>query len=152
MEATDPEMMTIHRILVPFDFSEPSTRALDCAKVMAERFGATLDVMYVVPNPYLADPTGVSGPLPPDFLDNLVEDARSGLDKSLPPADRERFKAGTIVKVGDARSEILAYAQSEHVDLIVMGTHGRGGMAHLVLGSVAERIVRAAPCPVLTVR
>lgn len=145
-------MMTINRILVPFDFSEPSARALDFAKVMAERFGGTLDVMYVVPNPYLTDPTGVSGPLPPDFLDNLVADAHSGLQKSLSAADRERFKAGTIVKVGDARSEILAYAETEHTDLIVMGTHGRGGMAHLVLGSVAERIVRAAPCPVLTVR
>ena len=145
-------MMTIHRILVPFDFSEPSTRALDYAKMMAERFGASLDVMYVVPNPYLADPTGISGSLPPDFLDNLITDAQSGLDKLLPSPDRERFKAAGIVKVGDARSAILAYAQTERVDLIVMGTHGRGGMAHLVLGSVAERIVRAAPCAVMTVR
>jgi nucleotide-binding universal stress UspA family protein len=145
-------MITIHRILVPFDFSESSTRALNHAKVMAERFGATLDLMYVVPNPFLTDPTGLSGPLPPNLLDNLVADAHSGLDRALPPTDRERFKAGMVVKVGDARAEILSYAESEHVDLIVMGTHGRGGMAHLVLGSVAERIVRGAPCAVLTVR
>jgi universal stress protein A len=145
-------MITVHRILVPFDFSEPSSRALDYAKAMPERFGATLDVLYVVPNPYLADPAGLSAPLPPDFLDNLIADAQKGLDDSVPSPDRERFKARAVVKVGDARSEILAYAEIEHIDLIVMGTHGRGGMAHLVLGSVAERVVRTAPCPVLTVR
>jgi nucleotide-binding universal stress UspA family protein len=145
-------MMTIHRMLVPFDFSEPSSRALNYAKVMAERFDATVEILYVVRNPYLTDATGLPVPLPPRVLDNLIADAQSGLDKLLSSSDRERFKARTIVKVGDARSEIVAYAQAEQVDLIVMGTHGRGGMAHLMLGSVAERIVRSAPCPVLTVR
>ena len=145
-------MTTVHRILIPFDFSEPSSRALDYAKSMAERVGATLDVLHVVPNPYLADAAGLSAPLPQDFFDNLIAETEEKLHNSVSAADREHFKARTVVKVGDARSEILAYAEIEQIDLIVMGTHGRGGIAHLVLGRVAERGVRAAPCPVLTVR
>jgi nucleotide-binding universal stress UspA family protein len=98
------------------------------------------------------DPMGLTGPLPPDFLDTLIADAQSGLDKLAASPERARFKIATAVKMGDARSEILEYAAAEKIDLIVMGTHGRGGMAHLVLGSVAELVVRAATCPVLTVR
>lgn len=145
-------MTTVKRILVPFDFGEPSVHALDLARTIAERFGATLDVLYVVPNPYVADTVGLSVPLPPDFFDNLVSDAEKGLATVMTEQDRERFRARLIVKVGDARSEILEHARTEAADLIVMGTHGRGAMAHLVLGSVAERVVRTASCPVLTVR
>ena len=145
-------MTTINRILVPFDFSEASVHALDLAKAMAERFSAAIDVLYVVPNPYVSDITRLSAPLPPDFLGALIREAEQGLTGAMSESDRERFKARLIVKVGDARSEILAHARAEAADLIVMGTHGRGGMAHLILGSVAERVIRTASCPVLTVR
>jgi nucleotide-binding universal stress UspA family protein len=145
-------MTTITRILVPFDFGEASVHALDIAKSMAERFEATLDVLHVVPNPYMGDALGVYVPLPPEFLDGLVREAEEGLAAAMSAQDRQRFKARLIVKVGDARFEILQHARAEAVDLIVMGTHGRGAMGHLVLGSVAERVVRTASCPVLTVR
>jgi nucleotide-binding universal stress UspA family protein len=79
----------------------------------------------------------------------LKHDAEKKLEGVLGTSGQ---RARRFVVIGDARAEILAHAEREGVDLIVMGTHGRGGAARLFLGSVAERIVRAAPCPVLTVR
>lgn len=145
-------MFTLKRILVPLDFGEPSVRALEHATVLAERFEASLELLHVVPNPYVDDPTGLYLPLPATFLDELVKDAQKRLDEALTSSDRQRFKVRTIVKIGDPLFQIVEYARVEHVDLIVMGTHGRSGVVHLFLGSVAERVVRTAPCPVLTVR
>jgi universal stress protein A len=79
-------------------------------------------------------------------------EARQRLDAALTLTERERFKARSVVGIGDPLSEIVDYARTEHINLIVMGTHGRTGVSHLFLGSVAERVVRTAPCPVLTVR
>jgi nucleotide-binding universal stress UspA family protein len=144
-------MMAITRILVPVDFGALSARALEYARELAVKFDASLDLLHVVPNPYL-EPVSMYSPLPPQFLDDLVSEATKLLDEALPPAERSRFKASCVVKVGDPRNEVIAYAHAAHIDLIVMGTHGRTGMAHLFLGSVAERVVQTAPCPVLTVR
>jgi universal stress protein A len=149
----------IERILVPFDFAEPSLRALGYAKSLAERFGSSLHLLHAVPDPFVPNTYMPLSPdasaayyLPPGVVEEIVKDAESRLDHVLSPADRQAFHALTFVQVGDARKEILDHAAREHVDMIVMGTHGRGGAAHLLLGSVAERVVRAAPCPVLTVR
>jgi universal stress protein A len=144
--------MVVKHILVPFDFGEPSGRALEYAKDLATRFEAALDVLHVVPNPYVAESVSMYMGVIPDFVDGLVKDTAARLDKVLPMSDRTGLRARCVVKVGDPRAEILDHAQAEHVDLIVMGTHGRTGMAHVFLGSVAERVVRAASCPVLTVR
>ena len=140
------------RILVPLDFSEQSLRALAYAKTIAKPFAASLDLLHVVPNPYVADPSGLYTPLPQNFLDDLERDARTRLDESLPTDERSALRARSLVTVGDPLLEIVSCAHSEHIDLIVMGTHGRTGISHLFLGSVAERVVRTAPCPVLTVR
>ena len=78
------------------------------------------------------------------------DDAQQRLDEALTADDRERFHARGVVKMGDPLSEIVEH--SRDFDLVVMGTHGRTGMSHLFLGSVAERVVRSASCPVLTVR
>ena len=94
----------------------------------------------------------VGMPLPQNFLNKLEQDARQRLDAALTSAERDHFKVRSIVRVGDPLFEIVEYARTERVDLIVMGTHGRTGMSHLFLGSVAERVVRTAQCPVLTVR
>jgi nucleotide-binding universal stress UspA family protein len=145
-------MFAPKRILVPVDFSEPSTRALMHAIAMAEQFGASLDVLHVVPNPYVDDPAGLYLPLPVTYVNDLMNDARKRLDDLLDSADRQRLRARAIVKVGDPLRQVVEYARGESVDLIVLGTHGRSGVAHLFLGSVAERVVRTAPCPVLTVR
>ena len=147
-------MTTYKRILVPLDFSDPSARALEHAKTLAERFEASLELLHVVPNPFMANATSlyVGMPLPQDFLKELEQDARQRLDAALTSAERAHFKARSIVRVGDPLFEIVEYARTERVDLIVMGTRGRTGMSHLFLGSVAERVVRTAECPVLTVR
>jgi nucleotide-binding universal stress UspA family protein len=162
----------IKKILVPFDFSEPATRALDFAQRLAPVFGASVEALYVV-----AHPPAVSllemGAIPMDAgpIDEIVADAEARLDEALAPAGkrhryldaearldealadehaRRRYLRKTV-RVGDPRAQILALAAAEDVDLIVMGTHGRTGAAHFWLGSVAERVVREANRPVLTV-
>jgi nucleotide-binding universal stress UspA family protein len=145
-------MFAPKRILVPVDFSEPSTRALMHAIAMAEQFGASLDVLHVVPNPYVDDPAGLYLPLPATYVNDLMNDARKRLDDLLDSVDHQRLRARPIVKAGDPLRQVVEYARDESMDLIVLGTHGRSGVAHLFLGSVAERVVRTAPCPVLTVR
>jgi nucleotide-binding universal stress UspA family protein len=145
-------MFAPKRILVPVDFSEPSTRALMHAIAMAEQFGASLDVLHVVPNPYVDDPAGLYLPVPVTYVNDLMNDARKRLDALLDSVDHQRLRARPIVKAGDPLRHVVEYARNESMDLIVLGTHGRSGVAHLLLGSVAERVVRTAPCPVLTVR
>jgi universal stress protein A len=140
------------RILVPLDFGEPSMHALTYAKTLAEPLGASLDLLYVVPNPYVADPSGLYMALPQNLLDDFEREARTRLEHTLTPEERKTLKAQTSVRTGDPLVEIVEQARQTAVDLIVMGTHGRTGVSHLLLGSVAERVIRTAPCPVLTVR
>ena len=153
---SEPAQLTIGKILVPLDFEAPSLHALDYAKDLSQRFGASLQVLHVIPNPYLPSaylPLVTDIPIiSPSSLEDLAQEARKRLEEVLPKAAREALRATTSIKVGDARTVILEHANEQQIDLIVMGTHGRKGAAHLLLGSVAERIVRAAPCPVLTVR
>jgi universal stress protein A len=146
--------VTYAHILVPVDFSDASVRVLEHAKAVAARFEASLELLHVVPNPFMASTASlyVGMPLPPDFLSGLEDDARRRLADLMTSPERERFKVKTTVKVGDPLVEIVDHARLEHADLIVMGTHGRTGVSHLFLGSVAERVVRTADCPVLTVR
>ena len=145
-------MEPISRVLVPVDLGPSSARTVDYAKGLAERFGASLVLMHVVPNPYITAASELYVPPPQSYLDELERDARDALHKLLSDSDRQRLKAETVVKVGDPLCEIVDYAKDRPVDLIVMGTHGRSGVAHFVLGSVAERVVRTATCPVLTLR
>jgi nucleotide-binding universal stress UspA family protein len=146
-------MMTVTRILVPVDFSEQSGRALDCAKTLADKFSASLHLLTVVPDPFtLPNPSEWYVPAPGGYVEGLRRDAEAHLNGLLKPDEHKRFDAHEAVLFGDASDKILEYVGIERIDLIVMGTHGRGGVAHALLGSVAERVVRAAPCPVLTVR
>jgi nucleotide-binding universal stress UspA family protein len=143
------------RILVPTDFSAQSDAALVTAKDLAARFGASLHVVHVLEDPYAvaAYSADALGYLPPGIKDAWQREAEKHLDTLLTPAERAQFRATTRVLFGGpAAREIVEHAQNDHIDLIVMGTHGRGGMAHLLLGSVTERVVRSATCPVLTVR
>lgn len=140
------------RIRVPLDFSEQSLRALAYAKTLGKPLAASLDLLHVIPNPFLEHPGGLNAPLPRPFLDDLERDARTRLEEARLSGEREAFSVRSVIKVGDPLFEIVEYARLQHVDLIVIGTHGRTGIAHMFLGSVAERVVRTAPCPVLTVR
>jgi nucleotide-binding universal stress UspA family protein len=138
--------MNVTKILVPVDFSKQSTLALDCAKTLARKF-------TVVPDPFmLPNPSGLYMPLPAGYAEGLQRDAEAHLQGLLSPAERTRFRVDSAVLFGDPATKILDYVGLETVDLIVMGTHGRGGFAHALMGSVAEKVVRSATCPVLTVR
>jgi nucleotide-binding universal stress UspA family protein len=148
-------MSPVKRILVPLDFGAPSSEALEYAKTLAASLHAALDLLHVVPNPYVTDPvetvTAYRG-VNPEFFDSLAGDAKSRLEAVLSAGDRKRFEVRSAVRIGDPKVEIAEYARAASIDLIVMATHGRTGLAHLFLGSVAERVVRTAPCPVLLVR
>ena len=145
--------MTIKTILVPTDFSEPSIDALKYAKDLATALKASIHLLHVVQDP-LAEPWGLEsyGPLPPDIFREIKARAQKELEESLPEAERKTYNATLAMTEGAPFSQIIEYAKLHPIDLIVMGTHGRGALAHAILGSVAERVVRYAPCPVLTVR
>jgi nucleotide-binding universal stress UspA family protein len=146
---------TFTRILVPTDFSATSDAALEYARTVAERFGATLHLLHVVEDPFAH--RGFSGEMYieepfADLRTTLMQEAEGQLASRLLPDDRSRFRATAEAVVGHGLRTITAYAAERGIDLIVMGTHGRTGLAHALMGSVAERVVRTAPCPVLTVR
>ena len=126
------------RILAATDFSAPSDAALAQARHLADSTGASLHVLHVVDNMFmravLADPRDYETAALRQMQDR-VSNAILAVERSDEPAD-----------------EITSYARTHDIDLIVMGTHGRGRMAHLLLGSVAEKVARKAPCPVLTMR
>jgi nucleotide-binding universal stress UspA family protein len=152
-ESAPDAPVRIKRILVPFDFGEPAEHALDFAQKLATSFGASVEALYVVPYlPSAALPIPELGaiPLAAHAVDEMAEDAQTRLHEALAPEDTRHRYLRKTVKVGDPRAQIVAYAAAEGVDLIVMGTHGRTGAARFLLGSVAERVVREAPCPVLT--
>jgi len=145
--------VNIEKILVPFDLGEPAAHALDFAQKLAASFGASVEALYVVAYVPNALPIPELGAIPTVMpsVDELVEDARAQMHEALAGEDTRHRYLKKTVKVGDPRAQILAHAAAEGVDLIVMGTHGRTGARRLLLGSVAERVVREAPCPVLTV-
>ena len=144
-------MMTISRILVPTDFSDCSTEALKYARALAQTFGSTLHVLHVVQDPY-TQPWAAEAFAAPigDLLVEWEAQARKRMLESIPEAERGHVTVNSVI--GSPFLEILRFAQERSIDLIVIGTHGRGPLGHMLLGSVAERVVRRAPCPVLTVR
>ena len=142
------------RILVPTDFSPPSDAALATAKALATQFGASLHLVHVLTDPYAtaAYTADIYGYLPPGLRQSWQQQAQMQLDGQFTKDERARFRITTSVLFGTAAASIVEHARENGINLIVMGTHGRGGVAHLLLGSVAERVVRTAECPVLTVR
>lgn len=147
-------MILLKNVLVATDFSEPSEAALNYGRELARSFGANLQVMHVVEDVFawLMPPDGVI----PNFDElqrNLTDAARQQLDELLTDEDRRELHAKPVLRVSRATAAaITEYAKNAKVDVIIMGTHGRGGAARLFLGSVAEKVLRTAPCPVLVVR
>lgn len=142
------------RILVPTDFSPPSDAALEYARLLAAKFGASLHLLHVVDDPtassaFVADSYAPAGP---DLQETFLSDARQRLASLLSHAERDSCDTTTAAAIGVPAATIVDVAAASGVSLIVMGTHGRTGLAHLLMGSVAEQVVRTAPCPVLTVR
>jgi nucleotide-binding universal stress UspA family protein len=147
-------MISLKRVLVATDFGEAADAALSYGRELARAFGARLDVLHVVEN-VLTRGFGAEGYVAsyPDLQRDVEEAARRQLDSMLPEGDRVKLQARPILLTSNSPAfTIAAYAAEENIDLIVMGTHGRGAIAQLLMGSVAERVVRTAPCPVLTVR
>jgi universal stress protein A len=147
-------MIAIKNLLVATDFSGPSDVALAYGRELAGRFSATLHVLHIAPN-VLISTLGAENytAVAPELQEQIEADAWrtvKGLANATDPAG-PRAIAAVVVSSAPAAA-ILDYAKAHDIDVIVMGTHGRGALAHLVLGSVAERVVRFAPCPVLTVR
>jgi nucleotide-binding universal stress UspA family protein len=141
------------RILVPMDFSPPSDAALEYARSVAARYGASLHLLHVAEDPYRAFYTAeVYVPEIEGLREEILTDTAQRLKERVRPSDVTEFHATVESVIGSPAGSIVEYAAGRDIDLIVMGTHGRGGMAHLLMGSVAERVVRTAPCPVLTVR
>jgi len=147
-------MMKLTRILVATDFGEAADVALRYGRELARNFGATLDVLHVADNVF-AHAVGAEGFVAayPAIQADIEEAARARLNQLVCDEDRAVLGAKTVIRVSPTPAmAIVDYAREANVDLIVIGTHGRGAMAHLLMGSVAERVVRTAPCPVLTVR
>ncbi len=142
-------MFAIHRILCPVDFSEPSTRALEYALALAERLGAEVDVVHVFQFPTFAVEDGTVA-LPPFLQENLAQRLRERLEQFVIEKAGEGPKTTAHVLEGVPYVEIMEAAKAR--DLIVMATHGRTGLSRLLLGSVAERVVRGSEVPVLTIR
>jgi nucleotide-binding universal stress UspA family protein len=147
-------MIAIKNILVATDFGEASDSALSYGRELAGRFGATLHVLNVVENFYVTTfGAETYAAFVPDMQRELETTARKRLDELLIDSDGSGPATRPVVTTsGSPAYAIVDYARENSIDLIVMGTHGRGALAQLMMGSVAERVVRIASCPVLTVR
>jgi len=146
-------MLTLKTVLVPTDFSDASESALRFGKAMAEKFGASLHVVHVMEDLLAhAWAAEVYVSSMPQLRDEIEKESRQRLGTLLTDDERKALRAETALLAGNPFLEIIRYAKAHNVDLIVMGTHGRGPIAHMLLGSVAEKVVRKSPCPVLTVR
>jgi nucleotide-binding universal stress UspA family protein len=165
-------IMNVTKILVPIDYSGHSDRALQWGASLGEKYGARLLLLHVIPQASegLSESRAErADPLSPFALDSpavyrapsaleevmsvdLVEMAQNDLKDLAIATLNERVSASPTVGVGEPAKEIVRLARDEAVDLIVMGTHGRSGLRHALLGSVAETVIRTAPCPVFTVK
>ncbi|MBS1118199.1 MAG: Universal stress protein UspA [Deltaproteobacteria bacterium] len=138
-------------ILVPIDFSEYSEQALDYAVALADKLDAKVHVLNVIGVPALGVPElGIA--LTASVIDGLVREHQEAIDKLAAPRRATGRIGEVILRTGDARDVILQAREEVEADMIVMGTHGRRGISRALLGSVAESVVRMAPCPVLTIR
>jgi nucleotide-binding universal stress UspA family protein len=144
----------VGRILVPTDFSATADLALDYARKLAVRFSASLQLLHVVEEPFLGG--GIAAEIyvsdPSAVRAAAVGEALERLAARVTPHDRDELDASTHVVFGTVAESIIDHAVHARIDLIVMGTTARTGVAHLLAGDVAEHVVRLAPCPVLTVR
>ena len=142
----------IHRILFPTDFSTHATAAWPYAVGLARGHAAELHLLHVVTPPVFGVSPEGGGLAPAALVDDVLDEALAVLDRLAESARALGVNARTHTSIGDAASEIVTCAAAEEIGLIVMATTGRTGLAHVVMGSVAERVVRHAASPVLTVR
>jgi nucleotide-binding universal stress UspA family protein len=146
-------MINLKRILVPTDFSEHSRNALRYGAAFADRFGAEIHLLHVFQDLALSQPEAVTvGPPIMAPIEQFMASAQASLERLIQENKLSGLTIHPEVRAGTPFEEIIQFAVDKDIDLIVMGTHGRGWLAHVLLGSVTEKVVRKAPCPVLTVR
>ena len=157
-------LLPFKRILAPVDFSDHANKALADASELAAQFSARLYVLHVVAPVPLMEPVdagdfGLGAPMGPvggmdvrSYQEQLVAGSKSSLEKLVKQTVPAEIEVAVIAEVGDAATVIAEVAEREQIDCIVMATHGLTGLSHLLLGSVAEKVVRHAPAPVLVVR
>lgn len=146
-------MIAIKDVLVATDFSAPSDTALNYARAMARSFGATLHVLHVFEPLWITSADVVGGGVAlATMIQGLEDTARKQLEEAVTEEDRRELHATSAMVTSESPArEIANYAHDQKVDLVVIGTHGRSGISRMLIGSVAEKVVRLAPCPVLTV-
>ena len=142
-------MIAIRRILVPTDFGECAAPAVRYAAELADKFGAELVLLHVVQDAALALPDAVMPTPVPGPTSALIDAGQDGLANLITAENLEPRNPRAEVRVGSPAAEIVAAAKDLKADLLCVGTHGRGGLARVILGSVAELVLRQAPCPVL---
>lgn len=149
-------MFPFKKILCPTDFSDPSLCGLKMGNEMAERFGSEIIVVNVhKPIPHLPAPRIQASEVTFDVTEyekHVIEDARDNLAQVSDAIFNDGITPRLVVRIGKPADEILALAEEEKVDAIFIATHGRTGIANVIFGSVAQRVVRRAACPVLTIR
>jgi nucleotide-binding universal stress UspA family protein len=146
-------MIRIKNVLVATDFSEPSMVALEYGRELARTYEANLHVLHIAEDLRWRYATDMSMALLIEAQVDLEVSARARLDALISDEDRRQLHSRPVVQTAVSPAEaIVEYAKALDIDVIVMGTHGRSGIARVVLGSVTERVARLAPCPVLTVR
>lgn len=142
----------LKKICVCTDFSEPALRAFDYGLTFARNFGAELHLVHVIEDiiPTVPEP-GISLLPTQEIMTGLRQGSTEAMNKLLKSRDVAGVTVKEVIREGVPFREVEVYAKDQQIDLIIVGTHGRTGLTHLLLGSVAERVVRSAPCPVLTV-
>uniref|UniRef100_A0A7C2NXA6 Universal stress protein n=1 Tax=Schlesneria paludicola TaxID=360056 RepID=A0A7C2NXA6_9PLAN len=145
-------MIAIKKVLFPTDLSDSAAEAQLYACALAEQFGAELHVLSVLQDVSLMSP---DPNMPWVIPASSLEEVRKSLETALAKIPDPNWAAGKsvqrVIRVGAPYVEIIKYAEEQDVDVIVVGTQGRSGLSHLLLGSTAEKVVRKSPCPVLTV-
>ncbi|MDR5682494.1 MAG: universal stress protein [Armatimonadota bacterium] len=149
--------MKISRILVPTDFSEASSAALEWARTLQEAFGAEALVLHVIDTVAVAPAVPPLGPVPaagadPQAVTEILQQVRRQAEGEIARVSAAFRHARTLLVDGTPGPKIVEVAAHERADVIVMGTHGRSGLARVLFGSVAEHVVRHSDVPVLTVR
>ena len=152
----EDEMIKLENILVPTDFSEFSKYALNYAIAFAQTFKAGIILIHVTHEREMDAIRQISPYLQAENIEELINrrksEDRKQLDEFIPPELKKGIKVETIHRVGIPFLEIIKAAKEKEVDLIVIATHGKSGLSHILFGSVAEKVVRKAPCPVLSIR
>lgn len=146
-------MISIQRILFPTDFSEFSRTAEKYACAFVDQFRAEMHLLHVLHDaPLLLPEPGAVMTMRIDYIAEIKTSAERAMKDLLDPEWSREKTIHQVFRTGNPFVEIVRYAKEADIDLIVIGTHGRSGLAHVLLGSTAEKVVRKAPCPVLAVR